>query len=178
MKSKSFLIVTAAAFLFLNLVSYAAPVNSVTVKVTTAEGKDAGTITLTDKKGAVAFKLDLMGLPPGQHAIHIHQHPLCEPPYATSGPHLNPSGKMHGTKNPEGPHDGDIPLNLKVGSDGTDKSSFTVKSISLDPAAPNSVFANGGTSIMIHAGPDDMETDPGGNSGARIACGVITLPTN
>ena len=178
MKSKPFLIVTAAAFLFLNLATYAAPVTSVTVKITTAEGKDAGTITLTDKKGAVAFKLDLTGLPPGQHAIHIHQHPLCEPPYATSGPHFNPSGKMHGMKNPEGPHDGDIPLNLKVGSDGTDKSSFTVKSISLDPAAPNSIFANGGTSIMIHAGPDDMETDPGGNSGARIACGVITLPAN
>ncbi len=178
MKSKSFLIVSAAAFLFLNVASYAAPVSSVTVKVTTIEGKDAGTITLSDKKGVVAFKLDLMGLPPGQHAIHIHQHPLCEPPYATSGPHFNPSGKMHGTKNPDGPHDGDIPLNIKVGSDGTDKSSFTVKTLSLDPAAPNSVFANGGTSIMIHAGPDDMETDPGGNSGARIACGVITLPAN
>jgi superoxide dismutase, Cu-Zn family len=178
MKSKSFLIVSAAAFLFLSVASQAAPVSSVTVKITTIDGKDAGTITLTDKKGAVAFKLDLMGLPPGQHAIHVHQHPLCEPPYATAGPHFNPSGKMHGTKNPEGPHDGDIPLNIKVGSDGSDHSSFTVKTLSLDPAAPNSVFANGGTSLMIHAGPDDMETDPGGNSGARIACGIITLPAN
>jgi len=171
--------VLIASLGFLPAASYAANGPIVTVKVTTAEGKDAGTITLTDKKGGVAFKMDLMNLPPGDHGIHIHKNPKCEPPdYASSGPHFNPTGKEHGIHNPNGFHDGDIPLNLKVSADGTDKSSFVVKTISLEPTASNSIVANGGTSVVIHAGPDDMETDPGGESGRRIACGVITATGN
>lgn len=171
------LAVSAATFVLLPLASTAASGPPVTVKIKTADGKDAGTITLTDKKGGVAFKLDLMNLSPGEHAIHVHQFPKCDPPdYSTSGFHFNPAGKQHGIKNPEGFHDGDIPLNLKVGADGTDKSSFVVKTLSLEPSASNSVIANGGTSIVIHAQADDMETDPGGNSGPRIACGLILPP--
>jgi superoxide dismutase, Cu-Zn family len=177
MKSKLLLAISAAVLALLPTVSHASSAAPVVVKMTSADGKDVGTISLTEKKGGVDFKLDLMNLSPGEHAIHVHQNPKCDPPtYASSGFHLNPNGKMHGMKNPDGPHDGDIPVNLKVSSDGTDKSSFVVKTLSLDPAAPNSVFANGGTSIIIHASADDMETDPGGNSGPRIACGIILAP--
>ncbi len=177
MTYKLLLVVFAASFVFLPVTSQAASAAPVNVKIQTVDGKDAGTITLTDKKGGVAFKLDLMNLPPGEHAIHVHQFPKCDPPdYRSSGFHFNPAGKKHGIKNPEGFHDGDIPLNLKVGANGTEKSSFVVKTISLDPSAPNSILANGGTSIVIHADVDDMETDPGGNSGARIACGLVLPP--
>ena len=169
------LIAASAAAMLLPAALHAAP--KVTVKLTTADGKDAGTATLEQKKDEVAFKLDLKNLPPGQHGIHIHQTAKCDPPdFKTAGGHFNPSMKKHGIKNPEGPHAGDVPMNLTVDAKGTDKVSFVMKSVSLDPAAPDSLLANGGTSIVIHADADDMMTDPSGKSGARIACGVITPP--
>src|SRR4249920_743568 len=102
MKTRMVLAVLAAPFVFLPAASYAAaPGQIVTVKITTAEGKDAGTITLTDKKGAVAFKPHSINLPPGRPGIHNHKNPKCEPPdYAASGPHFNPTGKEHGIHNP------------------------------------------------------------------------------
>jgi Cu-Zn family superoxide dismutase len=147
------------------------------VKVTmkTSDGKDAGTVTLKQGKNGVKVTAKLKNLPIGDHAIHVHAVAKCDPPdFKTAGPHLNPAGKKHGLKNPEGPHAGDFPKNLTVGPDGTVDSTFVAKGISLDPAAPNSVFANGGTSIVVHEKADDMMTDPSGNSGNRIACGVVT----
>jgi superoxide dismutase, Cu-Zn family len=167
--------VSAAAVVLVSSASFAASPKPVTVKMTTTDGKDAGTITLSEKKGAVDFKLDLMNLPPGEHGIHVHQTAKCEAPdFKTAGGHFNPTGKKHGIKNPDGPHEGDVPENLTVKPDGTLKTSFVMKTVSLDPAAPNSLFLNGGTAIVIHAQADDMATDPSGNSGARIACGTIT----
>ena len=149
----------------------------VTAQMKTAQGADAGTVALKQEKGYVLVKVDVRGLPPGEHAIHVHAAAKCDPPdFKTAGPHFNPDQKKHGINNPEGHHNGDIPANLTVKADGTDKVSIKAPDISLDPNSPNSVFANGGTAIVIHEKADDNVTDPAGNAGARIACGVITGP--
>jgi Cu-Zn family superoxide dismutase len=106
--------------------------------------------------------------------VHIHQNAVCEAPaFTTAGGHFNPDAKKHGFDNPMGHHNGDLPASVNVGPDGKGEASFTLTSISLDPAAPNSLFLNGGTSIVVHEKADDEKTDPSGASGARIACGVI-----
>jgi Cu-Zn family superoxide dismutase len=161
------------------LPAVAAKPKPIVAHLSTSTGKDAGTATFTPTKdGKVKIKLELKNIPEGDHAVHIHQNPTCEAPdFKTAGGHFNPEHKQHGTLNPLGHHAGDMPLNLSVGVEGTVDKTFTVDSLSLNPDSPNFILANGGTSIMIHAKPDDNITDPTGNAGNRIACGVITPPT-
>ena len=147
------------------------------VEFKTSDGHDAGSATLTPAGNGVKVKLNLMNLPEGEHAIHVHQNAKCDPPdFKTAGGHLNPDSKEHGLKNPKGAHAGDMPINLQVMADGTDHVSFVTQSISLKKDAQNSVFANGGTAFVIHEKADDMMTDPTGNAGGRIACGLIVAP--
>jgi superoxide dismutase, Cu-Zn family len=144
----------------------------VKVEMKDAQGQSIGTATLSSAMGAVHIQLDLKGLKPGPHALHVHMTPKCEgPAFTSAGGHFNPAAKKHGMKNPEGPHAGDME-NFTVAADGTAKAMVMASGVTLGSEA-NSVFANGGTALVIHAGPDDMTTDPAGAAGDRIACGVI-----
>jgi Cu-Zn family superoxide dismutase len=137
-----------------------------------ADGKEVGKATFTSKKGGVKVQVTASGLAPGKHGIHVHAVGRCDPPeFKSAGAHLNPGEKHHGLQNPEGPHAGDLP-NLWVGNNGKGKGSFTAKGITL-AEGKGSLFGPEGTAIVIHAEPDDGRTDPAGNSGARVACGVI-----
>ena len=151
---------------------------TVTVPLHNAQGADAGKAVFTQEKGGkVKVKIDLTGLPLGEHGVHIHQNGKCDAPdFKSAGGHFNPDSKQHGFQNPAGHHAGDLPQNVNVGSSGTGSATFRVDYLSMDPAAANSIFANGGTSIVVHEKADDMKTDPSGNSGNRIACGVVTQP--
>ena len=147
-----------------------------TAKVTLndAAGKAVGTALITDKSGSgVTVKLEVKGLPPGEHALHFHQTAKCEgPAFTTAGGHFNPAGKKHGMQNPDGPHAGDM-NNFTVKPNGTAKVTISDANVNLGDG-PNSLYSNGGTALMIHAAADDMKSDPAGNAGARIACGTIT----
>ncbi|QNI37451.1 superoxide dismutase family protein [Edaphobacter albus] len=158
--------------------AFAKAKGGITVPLKTSSGQDAGTASFSPaKKNGVVIKLKLKNLPPGDHAVHIHEHAVCDAPdFKTAGGHFNPAEKKHGIENPMGHHNGDLPHNVAVGPDGTASSTFKVDYLSLDPTASDSLFANGGTSIMVHEKADDMKTDPTGNAGNRIACGVIVAP--
>lgn len=137
-----------------------------------ANGAPAGTAQITRSGDKLTVNIALIGLPAGTKGMHLHTAGKCDAPdFASAGGHLNPGARQHGTQNPAGSHLGDLP-NVVINSSGTGAASAELSGASADVLA--TLFDADGTAIVVHAGPDDYRTDPSGNSGARIACGVLT----
>lgn len=137
-----------------------------------AGGASKGSATVSVVSGGVRLVIDASGLPAGAHGFHIHSAGKCDAPdFATAGPHWNPTGKTHGRDAPGGMHMGDLP-NLIVGTDGSGRLEATIPGAAISGGATPLLDADG-AAIVIHAGADDYKTDPSGNSGARVACGVF-----
>jgi len=137
-------------------------------------GMKIGTAKITSTKDGVKIAVNVDHLTAGEHGIHIHNVGKCEgPAFTSAGGHFNPTTAHHGMNNAQDPHPhlGDL-LNLVVSKDGKAKTTFVAKGVTLGDGA-NSLFHDGGTALVIHAKADDLMSDPSGNSGDRIACGVI-----
>lgn len=145
----------------------------VQVEMINTEGAKIGVATLKQEADGVNIAIDVAGLSKGTHGFHIHEKGVCEPPdFKSAGEHFNPTNMKHGFENPEGPHAGDLP-NLEVGEDGKVQESFVNEMVTLKKGEPNSLLRQDGTALVIHEDPDDNISQPSGDSGARIACGVI-----
>jgi len=137
-----------------------------------ASGKEVGQADLVQTPQGVLVKLSLKGAAAGIHAFHVHAVGKCEPPFTSAGGHFNPGAKKHGIEAAEGAHAGDMP-NLHIPANGELSIEIANPMISLVKGQPNSVFDADGSALVIHAGVDDYKSDPTGNAGDRIACGVI-----
>ncbi len=136
-----------------------------------ADGTPAGTAQLLASGDRVTLAVVATGLGTGVHGLHLHTVGACaRPDFASAGGHLNPLGRQHGSANPAGSHAGDLP-NLTIQPGGT--GSLTADLMGTREQVRGWLFDADGTAIVVHADPDDYRTDPTGNSGARIACGVI-----
>lgn len=162
--------ISIAAAIALAAVAGAAQAATATLKDVT--GVIVGNVDLEPSPHGVLLKVTLTGLPPGEHAFHLHETAACVPPFTSAGGHFNPFGKEHGLLNPKGRHAGDLP-NI-VMPDGDELNvNILADLVTLEPGKKNSLFDSDGTAIVIHVGPDDYITDPTGSAGRRIACGVI-----
>jgi Cu-Zn family superoxide dismutase len=164
----------AAALLAMSLAlaASAAAADKATAVLKDAKGNEVGNAQFTATPSGVLISLDLTAVPAGEHAFHIHAVGKCEPPdFKSAGPHLNSDEKKHGLMNPEGPHAGDMP-NLHVPSDGKLQVEVLDPIVTLNEKA--ALLDQDGSALVIHAGVDDYVSDPAGNAGDRIACGVVT----
>jgi Cu-Zn family superoxide dismutase len=133
-----------------------------------AKGAEVGRATASEVQGGLRVTLEVHGLPPGDHGAHLHTVGRCDPPdFASAGGHWNPLGAHHGALNPAGPHMGDLP-NLVVATDGR-----ATLGVNVPGATMEGLLDADGSAMVVHAGRDDMMSDPSGNSGGRIACGVF-----
>lgn len=134
-----------------------------------ADGTGRGTAQIVEGAGYLTVSVQAQGLPEGAHGIHIHATGRCDAPdFTSAGPHWNPTSRKHGRDNPDGAHHGDLP-NLEVGADGRGSLRFRVSSARL-----SELLDADGAALVVHANADDYKSDPSGNSGGRVACGVIT----
>lgn len=138
----------------------------------TPGGETLGQANVSQEPDGAWVSVTIKGLPQGEYAVHLHAVGLCQgPDFESAGPHFNPASKQHGSANPQGPHGGDLP-NISVGADGKGRMEALLPGLQLRGGATPLLGAQG-AAIVVHSGPDDYRSDPAGNSGSRIACGVL-----
>ena len=148
----------------------AAPMAS--AKLAAADGSARGMATVTQASDGLHVVVKAQGLTPGIHAVHIHTTGQCNgPDFASAGGHWNPTARKHGMNNPAGMHMGDMP-NMTVGPDGTGAIEYHVMGGTINGGTTPLLDADG-AAIVVHAQPDDNVSDPAGNAGGRVACGVL-----
>lgn len=147
-----------------------APSIKATATLRDISGGQVGTVTFTDTHSGILIAGTVSGLGLGAHAIHIHENGKCVPPFTSAGSHFNPGNKRHGFQSIGGAHAGDLP-NIELPAAGTLHFEFLMAGVTLK--GTNGVLGATGASIVIHTTRDDYITDPAGNSGSRLACGVI-----
>ncbi|MGE3262109.1 MAG: superoxide dismutase family protein [Bacteriovoracia bacterium] len=159
-----------AILLFLSVFAFADP-KPLHIPLMGASGQSMGEALVSESPAGVKIAVTLSNVTPGVHGFHVHENGVCTPvDFKSAGAHFAPAHKAHG-KVEGGPHAGDLP-NITVGKDGKGRAEFVNKNITLK-AGPNSLLKSGGTALVLHAKPDDHKTQPSGDSGDRIACGVI-----
>lgn len=171
-KSKLHVGVAVAALGLAAVTSGAPAAEKATAQMVGVDGKTIGTITLVETPSGVLIRVQMKGIPPGPHGFHIMEFGRCEPPFTSAGNILNPLGAKHGLKNDEGPSMGDMP-NLFAAQNGEINAELLNPFVTLQPDADGSLLRENGTAFVLRGESDDHVTHPDGNSGARIACGVI-----
>ena len=163
--------VSLAAIAVACAASFAAQAQTAKAALKDAGGKDVGQVQFVQTPHGVLIKLSVKGVPPGEHAFHIHSVGKCEPPFTSAGGHFNPGQKSHGMLSPNGPHAGDLP-NLVVPASGKLDFELFVPGLTLN-SGPTAVLDADGSAVVIHAKADDHQSQPAGDSGDRIACAVV-----
>lgn len=138
----------------------------------TSDGQTVGVVTLTDTPNGVLIRADLSNLPPGAHGMHVHETGACTPTFDAAGGHFNPGNRAHGALVPAGMHAGDLP-NIRVPESGRVQVEVLEPGVTLD-SGPNRLLDTDGAALVVHSSADDYASQPAGNAGSRIACGVIT----
>ncbi len=150
-----------------------AAAQTATAPLKDGQGKEVGSVNLTQTPRGVLINLSVKDLQPGEHAFHVHAVGKCEgPAFTSAGGHFNPDSHKHGLLAADGAHAGDMP-NLHVPQSGDLTVEVINAAITLEKGKPNSLFDADGSAVVIHAGSDDYKTDPTGEAGGRIACGVV-----
>ena len=143
-----------------------------TAELRNAQGQVVGGATFTEVTDGVRILVEVRGLSPGLKGVHIHDVGKCDPPgFTSAGDHFNPGKRQHGVLNPQGPHAGDLP-NIQIDGDGNGRMETLTDRVTLG-SGPTALFDGNGRALVVHGAPDDFKTDPTGNSGARIVCGVV-----
>lgn len=168
--NNAFLVFTTLAVIFAAPLTKAADMAS--AEIIDSEGAVIGMVTFEETPNGVLVYVEVSGIPPGGHGIHLHAVGSCDPDFKAAGGHINPDHAKHGLKNPEGPDNGDLP-NLYAASDGSARAEFFTTRVSISGNAMPALLDEDGSAVIIHENPDDHMTQPIGGAGGRIGCGII-----